>query len=101
MMDPNRTLTTLREVAQRIGTDAELVEDAAVVATLVLSLDSWLSRGGRLPDQWLGRPVPIIDSTEPAHTPQPILCESERQRELLDREDQLLNDAAKRGQLGG
>lgn len=55
-MDPNATLTRLRELASDISTgEYELTDQglaAAEMAELFDGLDTWLSRRGFLPTEW-------------------------------------------------
>ena len=46
-MDPNKTLEQIRALAKYIGD-----HDYDALVDLVNSLDSWLSKGGFLPDRW-------------------------------------------------
>jgi hypothetical protein len=46
-MDPNETLEQIRALAKYIGD-----HDYDALVDLVNSLDSWLSKGGFLPDRW-------------------------------------------------
>jgi len=59
-MDPNETLTKIRELATKIGQfdfdhPEQLYGTAADLAEHVEALDEWLSKGGFPPDAW-GRP---------------------------------------------
>lgn len=51
-MDPNETLRLLLAIAERIHDGDERPHDAGELADLVDNLDSWLSKGGFLPERW-------------------------------------------------
>jgi hypothetical protein len=59
MMDPNATLDLMRKFATKIHTEYQDIDgdgidqdDAEYLASLIESLDRWLSRGGFLPKAW-------------------------------------------------
>ena len=57
-MDPNETLSQLRTLSKRtLDTSvsmhhAEIADAAVDLASLVESLDAWISKGGFLPSAW-------------------------------------------------
>lgn len=53
-MDPNATLKRVLESANAIvdGTSLCAEDDGFALAELVLSLDSWIKKGGALPSEW-------------------------------------------------
>ncbi len=55
-MDPNETLLTLRRLASWLsdgnGNEVTREEAGRELAEAFESLDTWLSRGGFLPDEW-------------------------------------------------
>jgi hypothetical protein len=58
-MDPNATLTSIRELNQEILDHPEEIADTesiaeagAELAELVRSLDEWLVKGGFFPEDW-------------------------------------------------
>jgi len=57
-MDPNKTLEQIRALAKYIGD-----HDYDALVDLVNSLDSWLSKGGFLPDRWKGASCVPVDTT--------------------------------------
>lgn len=57
VMDPNETLTKLREIKRRIQANVDTgtplsPADAPDMADLFEALDDWLSKGGFLPADW-------------------------------------------------
>ena len=64
-MDPNETLEQIRALAKYIGD-----YDYDALVDLVNSLDSWLSKGGFLPDRWKR---PVAAKTQEPHVP-PVLA---------------------------
>lgn len=52
-MDPNATLTEIRELAYRIVEERDSRESTYDrLAELVQALDEWITRGGFLPNDW-------------------------------------------------
>lgn len=58
-MDPTATLAVLRELVAQVETMQiekdtliQLADSAIELATYVDALDSWITRGGHLPQQW-------------------------------------------------
>ena len=51
-MDPNKTLAELLAISNRVVNAGVLPYDAMELAELVLALNTWISSGGFLPDDW-------------------------------------------------
>ena len=51
-MDPNVTLESLLELINEDCTTEELAYNINEILDLVESLDTWLSKGGFLPERW-------------------------------------------------
>ena len=51
-MDPNQTLRRLRLLAELVTTSGEPDPDANDLAEAFNDLDTWLSKGGFLPNEW-------------------------------------------------
>jgi len=54
-MDPNKALSDMLDWAKD--------REDPVAADIFLALDSWLSKGGFLPDRWKGAPCVPVDTT--------------------------------------
>lgn len=66
-MDPDDTLTQIRELITKYQTSAEEMStsDAAELVLLVDGLDEWLTKGGFLPTEWNALRSPLrTTSTE-------------------------------------
>jgi hypothetical protein len=51
-MDPDATLSEMRELANDLGATGSFEGDADRLAELVQALDEWLSKGGFFPKAW-------------------------------------------------
>lgn len=51
-MDPNEALERIRDLVEEAREHWELSEDAQTLLDEIEALDSWLTRGGFLPDEW-------------------------------------------------
>jgi hypothetical protein len=54
-VDPNKTLENIRELIKAANSDPTVIyEDGGWMFLLIEELDGWLSKGGFLPDRWVG-----------------------------------------------
>ncbi len=53
-MDPNVNLEEQLEIAARIEASEDTLNDIMRLAELVAALDTWISKGGFLPNRWKG-----------------------------------------------
>lgn len=51
-MDPNETLRQIRDLVVALSESADVDSDGFRLAERVSALDTWLSRGGFLPEWW-------------------------------------------------
>lgn len=51
-MDPNVTLTILRQLAEQVDEDINATERERDLATFFFALDGWLTTKGFLPEDW-------------------------------------------------
>ena len=52
MFDPTDCLNTIMRLTRRVKQHNDLTEEVSLLANLISTLNTWLSDGGELPDQW-------------------------------------------------
>jgi hypothetical protein len=53
-MDPEATLNAIRDLVEDIRCGDRQPSTAVALADAISDLDWWLSKGGLIPEQWLG-----------------------------------------------